>query len=114
MQAGGSIAPFVEGMTTSHSPYDGLPFLAAFAAGWKKDSIAGRQVPLRGLKGFSGGGGLDYAVRPISPDSVRPGKANSEPLDQAGDAAHVHIKVVLRPKRREPLRIGGPAQQLRP
>jgi hypothetical protein len=41
----------------------------------------------------------------MRPWERRSRKANPEPLDEAGNAAHVHVKRVARAKRREPLRI---------
>ena len=41
----------------------------------------------------------------MRPGERRSRKANSESLDEAGNAAHVHIKRVARAKRCEPLRI---------
>lgn len=49
----------------------------------------------------------------MRPRERRSRKANSESLDEAGDAAHVHIKRVARAKRREPLLIRRAADQFR-
>ena len=40
-------------------------------------------------------------------------KSNSESLDEAGNAAQIHIKLVTRAKRRKPLWIRSTVEQLR-